>query len=84
MGAAQVWQQSGAKWNFETYRIILTRYSSKFPADVNGDGSLTPRDHDELDWVISSVPRSPQIAGCGSWGLDVVSAVTGKGVQQSS
>jgi hypothetical protein len=59
--------------------MILTRYSAKFPARQNPDGSVTPLNQNELSWVIYSVPYSPTITGCGSWGLTVFDATTGEG-----
>src|SRR5882757_8704956 len=49
---------------FERYRLILARYSAKFPANLNKDGSLTPADQKELAWIVYSTPTSPTIAGC--------------------
>jgi len=79
MSAVQAWSKSGPKEAFERYRLILTRYSAKFPARQNPDGSVTPLSQNELSWVIYSVPYGPTITGCGGWGLTVFDATTGEG-----
>ena len=79
ISAAEAWSKSGPKESFERYRLMLTRYSAKFPARQNPDGSLTPLNQDELAWVIYSVPYSPTIAGCGDWGVTVFDAASGQG-----
>ena len=79
MSAAQAWSKSEPKESFERYRLILARFSAKFPARENPDGSLTPLNQNELSWVIYSVPYSSTVAGCGSWGVTVYDANTGQG-----
>src|SRR5437016_7948817 len=78
MAAAQAWQQSGPKQSVERYRLILGRYSAKFPARQNPDGSLTPLTQDELAWVVYATPTTPDVAGCGLWGLVVFDARSGQ------
>jgi hypothetical protein len=84
MSAAQAWNESGPREPFSRYRLILTRYSAKFPARQNPDGSVTPLNQNELAWVIYSKPYSATIAGCGGWGLVVFDARNGHGITSSS
>ena len=85
ISAAEAWKASGQTMvSFERYRLILARYSAKFPADQNPDGSLTPVDQHVLAWIIYSTPTSPTIPGCGAWGLNVSNALTGKGIGSSA
>ncbi len=79
MSAAQAWSKSEPKESFERYRLILARFSAKFPARENPDGSSTPLNQKELSWVIYSVPYSSTVAGCGGWGVTVFDAATGQG-----
>jgi len=82
--AAQAWNESGPWEFFSRYRLILARYSSRFPARQNPGGSLTPLNHNELAWVIYSRPYSATIAGCGGWGLVVFDARNGQMIGSSS
>jgi hypothetical protein len=77
IGAAHVWTESGPKQSFEGYRLILALYSSKLPARVGPNGSLTPTLQVVPAWVIYSAPNTQNIAGCGLWGVDVFDALTG-------
>jgi hypothetical protein len=78
MTAAQAWSESGSKYPFEQYRLILARYSASLPARQNPNGSLTPISQNVLSWVIYLSPYSPTIAGCGGWGVIVFDAHTGQ------
>lgn len=75
---AQVWDESAPKSAFELYHVILARYSARFPARQNPDGSLTPLSQHELAWVIYATPFSTGVAGCGAWGADVFDALSGQ------
>jgi hypothetical protein len=81
MTAAQAWAQSAQsspKSPFERYRLILARYSSKFPARPNSNGSYTPMNTDVLAWAVYAMPYGAAIPGCGWWGLDTFDASTGE------
>jgi len=67
--AAQAWRESGTKSLFERYRLLLVRYSSKYPAP--------PGYHEVLAWVVYSSPFSTAVAGCGGWGVHGFDARTG-------
>ncbi|MDQ1466620.1 MAG: hypothetical protein QOH10_1035, partial [Actinomycetota bacterium] len=85
ISAAEAWKASGPRMvSFERYRLILARYSAKFPANLNKDGSLTPADQKELAWIVYSTPTSPTIPGCGAWGVNASNALTGRGIGSSS
>jgi hypothetical protein len=84
MTAAAAWQQAeGNRASmiapFLRYRLLLVRYSSKYPASPGPNGTYVPMDRDVLAWVVYSQPRTP-IAGCGGWGLDSFNALTGGGI----
>ncbi len=78
MTAPEAWNDSGPKEWFERYRLILARYSGKFPARLNPDGSFTPEYRNELAWVVYRSPTSPAIAGCGGWGVVAFDARSGQ------
>jgi hypothetical protein len=78
VSAAQVWNEGGPKQTFERYRLLLALYSSKFPAQLGPNGSFTPTFQRDLAWVIYSEPRTPKIAGCGTWGVAVFNPATGQ------
>jgi hypothetical protein len=82
MRAAQAWRESGPKSPFARYHLLLTRYSAKFPARENSDGSETPENRNVLAWVIYVRPRTA-IAGCGGWSLDAFDARTGHGIDST-
>jgi len=61
-----------------TYRIILARYSGRYPATLNPDGSTTPTNQNLLAWVVYSAPVTPDVPRCGGWGADIFDARTGQ------
>lgn len=77
MRAAQAWRESGTKSVFERYRLLLVRYSSKYPAAPNAQGLLVPENHDVLAWVVYAFPFSTAVAGCGGWSVYGFNALTG-------
>lgn len=77
MFPAQAWKESEPAASYERYRVVLSRYSAKFPALDGPDGSLIPLEYNILAWVVYSSPRSPTIAGCGGWGVEAFDATTG-------
>jgi len=83
MTADSAWRQTQPHSPVEHYRLILARYSAKFPARQNPDGSYTPMNQNELAWVIYSTPPSPQVEGCAGWGLAVFDAKSGQEQTQS-
>jgi hypothetical protein len=85
MPAAQAWAQSllsSQKNPFERYRLILARYSSKYPATPNPDGSYTPENTNVLAWVVYAAPYGA-VPGCGGWGADAFDAGTGQEIDSS-
>lgn len=59
------------------YRILLTRYSGRYPATLNPDGSTTPNNRNLLAWVVYAAPVTPDVPNCGGWGADIFDANTG-------
>lgn len=77
---AKVWASGGqSRPNYLRYRLILARFSSKYPANPGPNG-YEPVNRDVLAWVVYSVPMSADVTGCGMWGLHVVNATTGIGI----
>lgn len=70
MPAAQAWRESGTKSVFARYRLLLVRYSAKYPAP--------PGYRNVLAWVVYSMPFSTAVAGCGGWGVYGFYAISGK------
>jgi hypothetical protein len=81
--AAAIWTKALAKQPFESHRLLLTRYSAKFPAKQNPNGSFTPVNQNVLSWVEYSAPLT-QIPGCGTWGVEVFDATSGTQIISSS
>jgi len=75
--ASAAWDQATRSNPLERYRLILVRYTAKFPARQNPDGTFTAVNQNELAWVVYSTPYSAT-QGCGIWGLDVFDAQTGQ------
>jgi hypothetical protein len=84
MRAALAWRDSGPKSVFERYRLLLVRYSSKYPAIPSSPAAPVPADHRVLAWVVYSEPFSTAAAGCGSWGVYAFDATTSQGMVDSS
>ena len=78
MPAVQAWRESGSKSVFERYRLLLVRYSSKYPAGPNAQGLMAPEERDVFAWVVYSEPFSTAVAGCGGWGVYGFDAATGQ------
>jgi hypothetical protein len=78
MSPQDAWTESGPDQWFEHYRLILARFTSKFPA-TTGPNGLTPLEQNVLAWVIYSAPNTPTL-GCGGWGVVAYDAHTGKNV----
>ena len=78
MSPEEAWKKSGPDQWFEHSRLILARFSSKFPATMGPNG-LTPLEQNVLAWVIYSMPNT-QISGCGGWGVLAYDAQTGENV----
>lgn len=76
--AATIWRNAFSRSPLERNRLILALYSAKLPAKMEPDGSLMPLFQNVLTWVIYGVPRSPNIAGCGRWGVQVFDANSGQ------
>ncbi len=73
----QAWSPAGSTGHrspLEEYRLILTRYSSPFPASPDGHGGYSPNDQHVLRWVILATPNT---AGCGQWSVWTVDTTTG-------
>jgi hypothetical protein len=83
MPAAAAWQQARSTSPFDRYRLLLVRYSSRFPARPGPGGTYVPVDRGVLAWVIYSWPRTP-IPGCGGWGLDSFNALTDQGISSDA
>ena len=79
MSAAQAWRDAVPGSPFVRYRLLLVRYSAKFPARPGADGTLVPEDRHILAWVIYGEPRTP-IPGCGGWSLAAFNASTSRGI----
>jgi len=79
MSAAQAWRDAGPNSPFQRYRLLLARYSAKFPARPNANGTLIPEDRGILALVVYGQPRTP-IPGCGGWSLDAFNARTSRGI----
>jgi len=79
MSAVQPWRDADPGSPFTRYRVLLARYSAKFPARPGANGTLVPEDRHNLAWVIYGQPRTP-IPGCGGWSLDAFNARTGEGI----
>ena len=78
MAPNNAWTESEPKQSFEHYRLILARYSARFPAEVGPHG-LTPTNQNVLAWVVYSAPNTP-ISGCGGYGVQSFDAVTGASI----
>ncbi|HZU80434.1 MAG TPA: hypothetical protein VE991_11010, partial [Acidimicrobiales bacterium] len=78
VSAASIRKKDLDRAAFERLRLILALYSAKLPARQEPDGSLVPLYQDVLSWVVYSVPRSPNISGCGGWGVQVFDATSGE------
>jgi len=76
VGAADVWRSPNPRADFEQYRVILARYTSKFPAEPNGNGEYVPVNRDILAWIIYATPIT-HIVGCGGYSIDAFDAATG-------
>jgi len=83
MTAGAAWRQASITWPYDRYKLLLVRYSAKFPARPGPDGSYVPMDRHLLAWAIYSRPRTP-IPGCGLWGLDSFNALTSQGISSDS
>jgi hypothetical protein len=83
MPAAAAWRQARITSPFDRYRLLLARYSDRFPARPGPGGTLVPLDRDVLAWVIYSQPRTP-IPGCGLWGLTPFNALTSQPASSDS
>ncbi len=75
--ATRAWNDQQSREWFESYQLILARYSSLFPARPGPHGYV-PEEQNVLAWIVYSTPVSPTIAGCGMWGADVENALTGQ------
>jgi hypothetical protein len=78
MSAAQAWSESGSSSAFERYRLLLVRYSSKYPAGA------TPEYQDVFAWLIYYLPFSTAVAGCGDWGVYGFNATNGTAMADDS
>ena len=76
ISAEDAWHEARQAATFERHRLILARYSARFPAHQNPDGSLTPINHNLFAWVIYSSPYTA-IAGCGQNTVMVVDPRSG-------
>jgi hypothetical protein len=79
VSAQRVWEEDPAKWPYERYSLIFALFSAKYPAASSPRGWV-PSFHDDLAWVIYSVPITPT-QGCGASGLDVYSATSGQDLE---
>jgi hypothetical protein len=78
MSPNKAWAESEPAQSFEHYRLILARYSARFPAEVGPHG-LTPTNQNVLAWVVYSTPNTP-ISGCGGYGVEAFDAFTGESI----
>jgi hypothetical protein len=83
MPAAAAWQQARITSPFDRYRLLLVRYSARFPARHGPGGTYVPVDRGVLAWVIYSQPCTA-IPGCSLWGLDSFNALTGQGISSDA
>ena len=81
--AKQAWSHVTQPEPGATYRLILSRYSSAFPATLS-NGTFTPVDQNELAWVIYGVPSHTVVGDCGRYELSGYNAMTGAPVGAQS
>lgn len=79
VSAAVIWAHAAPTGpSLERSQLLLTRYSAALPAQLEPNGSLVPDDQNVLAWVVYTSPLSSRIPGCGGWGVNAYSAVTGQ------
>jgi hypothetical protein len=80
VSAAEAWAHAEARSPLDSYRLLLTRYSSAYPAQVGPNGATRPQYQDLLAWVVYSTSATPAFDGCGERGVgvDVIDATTGQ------
>lgn len=61
-----------------TYRLFLARYSAKFPATVQPNGSTVPEEQSVLAWVLYATPLTSANRTCGSPAVSAYDAHTGQ------
>jgi hypothetical protein len=76
----RIWNSQDRSSRGTTYRLILARFSSRYPAKPGPNGSLLPLDHDELAWVVYGTPEMTGAGPCGGYSFDAYDAVTGLGI----
>ena len=75
MSAAAAWTASSPHSPLAQYDLFLARFTSKYPASPNPDGSFTPLEDNVLAWVVYQAPLDPT---CGLWGVTAYNALTGQ------
>ena len=77
MAAAQAWAQSGPKSPFDRYRLILARYSSKYPGHAEPGRLVHAEEHQRprLGGIRRAAQRRDH--GLRPVGLDAFDASTG-------
>ena len=76
MQAVEAWRESGPTSVFERYRLLLVRFSSKYPDP--------PGYRDVLAWVVYSMPLRTSVAGCGGWSVKGFYAESGTALADDS
>ncbi|MDE3206270.1 MAG: hypothetical protein KGQ66_18840 [Acidobacteriota bacterium] len=61
-----------------TYQLFLARYSAKFPATVQPNGSTVPEEQSVLAWVLYATPLTSTNHTCGSPAVSAYDAHTGQ------
>jgi hypothetical protein len=77
MTAARAWNEVGPKIPGETYRLILSRLSARFPANVVKGKDIPVYQH-LLTWTVYSVPALTSEGPCSNYTLTSFDARTGK------
>ncbi len=71
-------QGSLEKLPTDTYQLFLARYSAKFPATVQPNGSTIPDEQSVLAWVLYATPLTSTNSTCGSPAVSAYDAHTGQ------
>ncbi len=77
--ASVAWNDGGLEdLPTNTYRLFLARYSAKFPATVQPDGSTVPEEQSVLAWVLYATPLTFTNRTCGLPAVSAYDAHTGQ------
>ena len=75
--------QGAARVPTSGYRLYLARYHATTPPPIETDKGQTHDVQGLLAWVLYVSPLSPDVPGCGLWGVTVYDAHTGAEVGYS-